>query len=249
MDDDDDTTSLVASTILASITATASSLASTPTDMPPLDSSNDPVPAHHANPVAAFIIGLVIVILASILNAAGLNLTKLDHVRHPIHYLFTVCIFTELPTPTLQVRTSEIPKVDRRKDWLRPLWLLGMVLYMYVCAYIHRLLRVSPLWSHVSVLLLTAYMRSLLPAVYRPLLTETCLLDKTASLSYSEVRLHLSICVQVMSISVIPRADTHHRVRSCALYASCRVCGTARIDFAHLQFYVRQVPYTHTSHR
>lgn len=178
MDDDDDTTSLVASTILASITATASSLASTPTDMPPLDSSDDPVPAHHASAVAAFIIGLVIVILASILNAAGLNLTKLDHVRHPIQYLFTVCIPTKLPTPTLQVRTSEIPKVDRRKDWLRPLWLLGMVLYMYVCAYIHRLLRVSPLWSHVSVLLLTAYMRSLLPAVYRPLLTETCLLDK-----------------------------------------------------------------------
>lgn len=42
--------------------------------------SNDPVPAHHANPVVAFIIGLAIVLLASILNAAGLNLTKLDHV-------------------------------------------------------------------------------------------------------------------------------------------------------------------------
>ena len=41
---------------------------------------NDPVPAHHANPVVAFIIGLAIVLLASILNAAGLNLTKLDHV-------------------------------------------------------------------------------------------------------------------------------------------------------------------------
>ena len=42
--------------------------------------SNDPVPAHHASPVVAFIIGLAIVTLASILNAAGLNLTKLDHV-------------------------------------------------------------------------------------------------------------------------------------------------------------------------
>jgi hypothetical protein len=41
-------------------------------------------PAHHAphqNAVAAFIIGLAIVTLASVLNAAGLNLTKLDHVR------------------------------------------------------------------------------------------------------------------------------------------------------------------------
>ncbi len=46
-----------------------------------------PVPAHatngvrHGKPVIAFIIGLSIVILASVLNAAGLNLTKLDHVR------------------------------------------------------------------------------------------------------------------------------------------------------------------------
>lgn len=37
-------------------------------------------PARHANPVVAFIIGLAIILLASILNAAGLNLTKLDHV-------------------------------------------------------------------------------------------------------------------------------------------------------------------------
>lgn len=46
--------------------------------MPPPD---DYVPAHHASPVVAFIIGLAIVTLASVLNAAGLNLTKLDHVR------------------------------------------------------------------------------------------------------------------------------------------------------------------------
>jgi len=38
------------------------------------------VPTRHANPVVAFIIGLAIILLASILNAAGLNLTKLDHV-------------------------------------------------------------------------------------------------------------------------------------------------------------------------
>ncbi|OBZ67037.1 hypothetical protein A0H81_12867 [Grifola frondosa] len=68
---------------------------------------DDPVPAHHASPVVAFIIGLTIVTLASILNAAGLNLTKLDHVR-----------------------TSAIPKAARRRDWLRPLWLLGMILYI-----------------------------------------------------------------------------------------------------------------------
>lgn len=42
--------------------------------------TNDKIPAHHANPVVAFIIGLAIILLASILNAAGLNLTKLDHV-------------------------------------------------------------------------------------------------------------------------------------------------------------------------
>ncbi|KAI0682982.1 hypothetical protein BC835DRAFT_1397425 [Cytidiella melzeri] len=67
----------------------------------------DDVPAHHANSVVAFIIGLAIVTLASIMNAAGLNLTKLDHVR-----------------------TSAIPKAERKRDWLRPLWLLGMILYI-----------------------------------------------------------------------------------------------------------------------
>jgi len=40
-----------------------------------------PQPPHHGNPVVAFIIGLAIILLASVLNAAGLNLTKLDHVR------------------------------------------------------------------------------------------------------------------------------------------------------------------------
>ncbi|KAG7098606.1 hypothetical protein E1B28_000529 [Marasmius oreades] len=69
---------------------------------------DDPAPPpRHGNPVVAFIIGLAIILLASILNAAGLNLTKLDHVR-----------------------TSSIPKASRRKDWLRPLWLLGMLLYI-----------------------------------------------------------------------------------------------------------------------
>lgn len=56
-------------------TATASLL-------PSMLADPDPVPAHHAKPVVAFIIGVAIVTLASVLNAAGLNLTKLDHVRH-----------------------------------------------------------------------------------------------------------------------------------------------------------------------
>jgi len=72
-----------------------------------------PVPAHetngvrHGKPVIAFIIGLSIITLASVLNAAGLNLTKLDHVR-----------------------TRAIPKSERKRDLLRPLWLLGMLLYI-----------------------------------------------------------------------------------------------------------------------
>jgi magnesium transporter len=43
--------------------------------------SDDTPTVHHASPVVAFIIGLSIILLASVLNAAGLNLTKLDHVR------------------------------------------------------------------------------------------------------------------------------------------------------------------------
>lgn len=42
--------------------------------------TSDPSYTHGASPVVAFIIGLAIILLASILNAAGLNLTKLDHV-------------------------------------------------------------------------------------------------------------------------------------------------------------------------
>ena len=45
------------------------------------DGETAPQMPHHGSPVVAFIIGLAIILLASILNAAGLNLTKLDHVR------------------------------------------------------------------------------------------------------------------------------------------------------------------------
>ncbi|CAE6482809.1 unnamed protein product [Rhizoctonia solani] len=63
---------------------------------------------HAQNPVVAFIIGLCIVTLASVLNAGGLNLTKLDHVRQ-----------------------NALPKASRqKKDYLRPLWLTGMILYI-----------------------------------------------------------------------------------------------------------------------
>jgi hypothetical protein len=44
-----------------------------------------------ADPVVAFIIGLSIILLASILNAAGLNLTKLDHVRRQIQLATCLC--------------------------------------------------------------------------------------------------------------------------------------------------------------
>ncbi|KAG8864503.1 hypothetical protein FRB96_005006 [Tulasnella sp. 330] len=69
-----------------------------------------PVDAHipgGRNSVVSFIIGLAIILASSILNAGGLNLTKLDHIR-----------------------TSALPKSARRSDFLRPLWVLGMVLYI-----------------------------------------------------------------------------------------------------------------------
>lgn len=53
-------------------------------DTATLCSTLDYMSPPHPNPVVAFVIGLSIVLLASILNAAGLNLTKLDHVGyHP----------------------------------------------------------------------------------------------------------------------------------------------------------------------
>jgi len=92
---------------MSTLVTASSSFLSPPLSTSVVDIPLDDVPAHHANPVVAFIIGLGIVTLSSIMNAAGLNLTKLDHVR-----------------------TSVIPKAERRRDWLRPLWLLGMVLYI-----------------------------------------------------------------------------------------------------------------------
>lgn len=54
-----------------------------------------------------FLIGLAIVLGASVLNAFGLNLTKLDHARN-----------------------TALPKSSRRADYLRPLWVLGLLAYV-----------------------------------------------------------------------------------------------------------------------
>ncbi|KZW00316.1 hypothetical protein EXIGLDRAFT_830963 [Exidia glandulosa HHB12029] len=58
-------------------------------------------------PVVAFIVGLLIVLAASVLNALGLNLSKLDHARN-----------------------AAIPKSARRREFLRPLLVIGMSLYI-----------------------------------------------------------------------------------------------------------------------
>lgn len=52
-----------------------------------------------------FFIGLLITLAASLANALGLNLTKLDHIR-------------------------EENKLVKSRDWTRPLWLLGLGLYI-----------------------------------------------------------------------------------------------------------------------
>lgn len=70
----------------------------------------EPPPTHHGyNPVISFIIGLAIILLASILNAAGLNLTKLDHVRR----LATSAIGPL--TPPLRFGQNQYQKLRRRR--------------------------------------------------------------------------------------------------------------------------------------
>ncbi|KZT54231.1 hypothetical protein CALCODRAFT_439009 [Calocera cornea HHB12733] len=59
------------------------------------------------NPAVAFLIGALIILAASAMNAAGLNITKMDHVK-----------------------THAQPKHARRSQLLRPLWILGMSLYI-----------------------------------------------------------------------------------------------------------------------
>jgi hypothetical protein len=64
----------------ASLVTAVPTLTSTIAQATAESSTSDLVSARHASPVVAFIIGLAIILLASILNAAGLNITKLDHV-------------------------------------------------------------------------------------------------------------------------------------------------------------------------
>jgi hypothetical protein len=85
-----------------SITSTSA----TPTSSAQPDSDLQNIP-NDLNPVVSFIIGFSIILVASIMNAGGLNLVKLD-----------------------MVRTMALPKAQRRRDWLRPLWLIGMILYI-----------------------------------------------------------------------------------------------------------------------
>ncbi|KZO93096.1 hypothetical protein CALVIDRAFT_540349 [Calocera viscosa TUFC12733] len=66
-----------------------------------------PGPGGQLNPAVSFIIGALIILAASAMNAAGLNITKMDHVR-----------------------TAATPKHARRSQFLRPLWVLGMSLYI-----------------------------------------------------------------------------------------------------------------------
>ena len=53
------------------------------------------------------ILGLIIVLIASVLNALGLNITKLDHVRQ-----------------------QPIPRRQRKPEWMRFLWVAGMGTYI-----------------------------------------------------------------------------------------------------------------------
>ncbi|KIJ39500.1 hypothetical protein M422DRAFT_68829 [Sphaerobolus stellatus SS14] len=89
------------------ISPTSDSLPSPSPSLPIVPSNDDPTSPHSLHPVVAFIIGLSIILGASLMNAGGLNITKLDHSRQ-----------------------ASIPKSARRRDWLRPLWLLGMLLYI-----------------------------------------------------------------------------------------------------------------------
>ncbi|EJU04064.1 hypothetical protein DACRYDRAFT_105129 [Dacryopinax primogenitus] len=74
----------------------------------PLPDSGIPVSVGNGlNPAVSFLIGALIILGASAMNAAGLNITKLDHVR-----------------------TASTPKHARRSSCLRPLWALGMSLYI-----------------------------------------------------------------------------------------------------------------------
>ncbi|WOO84441.1 uncharacterized protein LOC62_06G007959 [Vanrija pseudolonga] len=102
-------TSLLES-VVASVTSSALEAIATAIESPPSPStgsgtSDEDVP--EGNYVINTLIGLVIVLGASVLNALGLNLTKLDHLQQ-----------------------QGIPKRQRKKEYLRGLWLAGMGIYV-----------------------------------------------------------------------------------------------------------------------
>ncbi|KAJ9108218.1 hypothetical protein QFC19_002465 [Naganishia cerealis] len=97
------TTEWISSTITASASASASS-ALMDSDLGGLGGG---VGISEGSPVGNFFLGMTIVLGASVMNAFGLNLTKLDHMR-----------------------AQALPKHSRPKDWQRPLWLLGMLAYI-----------------------------------------------------------------------------------------------------------------------
>ena len=103
------------------------------------------VPDSPFSPVVGFIIGLIIILISSLLNA-GEKLRPRCNCRQCSNSLIrwpkfdkagscsssgprpprlVVRGITNAPVP--QIRTSALPKASRRKDFLRPLWVLGMV--------------------------------------------------------------------------------------------------------------------------
>ncbi|CED82735.1 Magnesium transporter NIPA [Phaffia rhodozyma] len=94
------TLSSLATTIVLSRTLTASPSATSTV-------SNDRLDVLPGNPLANFILGLLVITLASVMNSFGLNMMKLDHIK-----------------------TALIPSGQKRPEWLRPTWLLGFGSYV-----------------------------------------------------------------------------------------------------------------------
>ncbi|KAG8818790.1 hypothetical protein FRC17_010707 [Serendipita sp. 399] len=89
------------------MSSTLSSTSSASASATATASPDTPSSSHDLNPAISFIIGTAIILGASVMNAAGLNFVKLD-----------------------MVRTMALPKSQRRREFLRPLWLIGMTLYI-----------------------------------------------------------------------------------------------------------------------
>ncbi|KAJ9093893.1 hypothetical protein QFC21_006266 [Naganishia friedmannii] len=92
----------------STLTSTSSSAFPSITDIDVGLGAGGGVAISEGNPVVNFLLGIMIVLGASVMNAFGLNLTKLDHMR-----------------------AQALPKHSRPADWQRPLWLLGMLAYIY----------------------------------------------------------------------------------------------------------------------